>query len=279
MTHVPLWVEYPGYVRTICLGEAQGHGRLNLRELAPEWEPHHPRLGGTIGSFALRSLLQRDHPDATMVGICQYRKFVSNQRISRVAAKSFRVMDVVTRPMVSAAPMTDLMLPAGTTPFLFSRPRWFNNRRRSGSYLRQYGIAHRSEDFLRLTAEAVSLGVIEGREVDAFFGEQLFVPGGIELGVYPADFWLKAIAAVEAVARACVERDPSPNADAEKRALSFCIERLGSWLLLRHLGATSVRRFSVSRVGWFRPSHWSRQFVGQLNLVTEEGQTRYVPGS
>ena len=39
LTHVPLEVDYPDYVTPIYMGEAQGPGRLNLRDLAPAIEP------------------------------------------------------------------------------------------------------------------------------------------------------------------------------------------------------------------------------------------------
>ncbi|MEK1904332.1 MAG: hypothetical protein AAAB13_01000, partial [Pseudomonas sp.] len=57
LTHVPLEMDFPEYVTPIYMGEAQAPGRLNLRDLAPEWEPYHPVLGATAGAFALKNLL------------------------------------------------------------------------------------------------------------------------------------------------------------------------------------------------------------------------------
>ena len=45
ITHVRPWLAFPDYVTTIHLGQAQGEGRLNLRDLAPEWEPHQLQHG------------------------------------------------------------------------------------------------------------------------------------------------------------------------------------------------------------------------------------------
>ena len=50
---VPLLVEFPGYVTPLYVGDAQGPGRLNLRDLAPEWEPHYAALGGSAGTIRL----------------------------------------------------------------------------------------------------------------------------------------------------------------------------------------------------------------------------------
>jgi hypothetical protein len=65
LTHVPLSLELPPWVVPIYLGAAQHPGALNLRELAPEWEPHHPSLGSTAGAFALKNLVRERHPQAT----------------------------------------------------------------------------------------------------------------------------------------------------------------------------------------------------------------------
>jgi hypothetical protein len=96
-THVPLTLALPPYVVPIHLGAAQHAGALNLRDLAPEWEPHHPVLGSTAGAFALKNLVRERFPQATRIGICQYRKFVSRERISGVRDPRHRVMDVVPR--------------------------------------------------------------------------------------------------------------------------------------------------------------------------------------
>lgn len=276
--HIPLWITYPDFVTPLWVGQAQREGALNLRDLAPFWEPYHPQVGGTAGTFALRAHMLSQRPDAQWVGICQYRKFVTRERINKVAALSYRVMDVTHRDSAALAQLGTQMLPTEGS-FLFSRPRWFNNRRRSGGYLRQYALSHRGEDLLRFAAEAASQGVLGAREIEHFMNEQLFVPGGIELGVFPTDFWLPNAAALESVMRACVERYPPAPQGYQARAWAFCGERLGSWLLLRHLGATGARRFSPKRLGWLAPSHWSRRLVGQLNLVTEGDQTRYVGGT
>ena len=94
LTHVPLEVDYPDYVTPIYMGEAQGEGRLNLRDLAPEWEPYHPVLGSIAGAFALKNLLLQ-RPGISHVGICQYRKFMTRERLG-VQADNYQVMDVLS---------------------------------------------------------------------------------------------------------------------------------------------------------------------------------------
>jgi hypothetical protein len=278
ITHVPLWLEPPPWVTTIHLGEAQGEGRLNLRDLAPEWLPHHPVLGGTAGTFALRRHVLAHRPDATRVGVCQYRKFVSRDRISGVRDPRYRVMDVVAKSMLEGQRYGDALWP-GDARFLVSKPRRFTRvfwHRRG--YLREYARDHCVEDLLRFAAEAVEQGVLGAREVERFFREDVIVPGGVELGVYPAEFWLDAAGQIERVVRACVTKHATVRDGYQARVWSFCAERLGSWLLLKRF-RTEVSGRPEGRIEWLDRRRWSARFSGQLNLVTDEaGHAGYSAG-
>jgi len=274
ITHIPLTVRFPPFVTPLYVGQAQGEGRLNLRDLAPDWEAHHPLLGGTAGTFAVKRLLQSRQPQARFVGLCQYRKFVSRERISEVAAPSFQTMDVVAAAALPPDRLARAMQP-GTETFLVSR--LFPMRHQG--YLGQYSEVHRAQDLLRFTAEAVALGVLGTQEAKAFLGETEFIPGGLEMGVYPVDFWLPSIGAVEAVVRHCIEHHPVERDGYQARAWAFCAERLGSYLLLRHFRGPQRRRPAFDRLKRRLPSHWSRRYAGHLNLITESGQADYVAGS
>ena len=274
ITHITLPYEFPPYVTPIYVGNAQGAGKLNLRDLAPHWEPHHPLLGGTAGVFAVKNWLQRDHPAARAVGLCQYRKFVSRRRISRVVAKSYAAMDVVSSAQLPVDALAEWMLP-GLEPFLVSR---LLSLRKEGGYLRQYARAHNAPDLLHFCAEAVAQGVIDAREAHAFLTEEQMIPGGIELGVFPADFWIRSISAVEGVIRACIERYPIAHEGYQSRAWAFCGERLGSYLLLRHFRCGALRPPGAERFRRMLPGHWSHRFCGRLNLIVEAGQSDYVIG-
>ena len=269
LTHIPLWLEFPSYVTTIHLGESQQDGRINLRDWAPEWEEHHPALGSTAGAFALKNYLLKCRPDATRVGICQYRKFVSRERIG-APDNRYRPMDGVAKEKLPIEVFSRVLHP-GDREFLISRPfSWGQHwkRARRTNYLRQYAITHHVEDFLRLTAIAVELGVIEGTDVEAFFDEDNFITGGIELGVYPAAFWIRSTTAVETVIRECVRRHPVLRAGVQARTWSFCLERLGSFLLLKEFGALGDRRLRFRRLTRVFPPNWVKQVSGQLNMIT-----------
>ena len=276
ITHVPLWLEPPPWLVTIHLGEAQGEGRLNLRDLAPEWLEHHAVLGGTAGSFALRRHVLERRPDATRVGICQYRKFVSRRRLGGRRDPRYRVMDVVPTAALAGDRYADALWP-GDASLLVSRPRRFTRvfwHRRG--YLHEYGRDHCIEDLLRFTGEAVEQGVLDRHEVEPFFREDTIVPGGVELGVYPAAFWLEAIGQIERVVRACVTKHATVRDAPQTRLWSFCAERLGSWLLLRRLRAEVA---GAGLGGWLGRRRWAARCRGQLNLVVEGPHAGYRAGS
>ncbi len=90
--------------------------------------------------------------------------------------------------------------------------------------------------------------------------------GGLELGVFPAAFWLPMVGAIEAVTWECVQRYDTRREGAQARLWAYCIERLGSYLLLKQL-----------RTRYGEPA-WFETCTGYLNLIVEEGGTEYVPG-
>jgi hypothetical protein len=266
LTHVPLEVEFPDYVTPIYMGEAQGAGKINLRDFAPEWEPFHPVLGSIAGTFAVKNILLQ-HPEVQKVGICQYRKFLTRDRIG-VGADNYQVMDVLSHAQVDRNELASQMLPLEGTDFLVGKPGQFALDGVNYGYLYQYKDVHHVEDFLRFTAAAVEIGALDAHEVCSFFDEKVFFPGGIELGVLPAEFWIQHISAIESVVKRCIELHPVTRTGSQSRVWAFCAERLGSYYLLRQLRSSTLTG-----------EDWLNQNCGQLNLLVNDGERSYVPGA
>jgi hypothetical protein len=188
-------------------------------------------------------------------------------------------MDVVPQRQL-AGDRLDAALRPGDASFLVSAPRRFTRvpwHRRG--YLKEYARDHCVEDLLRFAAAAVDEGVLARREVADFFREDVIVPGGVELGVYPAAFWLESTEMVERVVRACVARHPTVRDGYQARVWSFCAERLGSYLLLKRFRA-EVGAGSGGGVQWLARRRWAARFCGQLNLVVADGaQGAYSGGT
>ncbi|MFJ3058883.1 hypothetical protein [Herbaspirillum sp. NPDC087042] len=263
MTHVPLPIKFPDYVLPIYLGESQHDGALNLRDLAPEWVPYHPIVAGMLGNFALRRLILRDYPKVKRVGVCLYRKFISRERISGVPAEDNWMMDVVSDKEFARESLEQMMEP-GDQEFLVGKTCGFNAGGQSAGYLSHYALAHHAEDLLRFAAAATELGVFGKSEAEQFFNEKVFFMGGVEMGVFPAEFWLRAVGQIEAVIWYCVQHYDTRREGYQTRAWAFCAERLGSYLLLREL------RARYGDPGYMR-------FFGQLNLITRGDQVKYIP--
>ncbi len=276
VTHVALPVEFPAFVEPIRVGAAQADGALNLRELAPEWEPHHPILGGLAGTFAMKNHVLANHADAERVGVCQYRKFVSTRRLSRAVAPSYTSMDVVDARSLSQAILADAMLP--DADWLLPPPLLLSNRRKRMDILEQYGRAHQPQDLLRFVAEAVEQQLLDKAEVPSLLGEELLLPGGIELGVFPAEFWIRTVGAIESVVRACVRRYDVVREGYDARAWAFCSERLGSYLVLRHVRTLSERRVRLLPWRSTVPAAGPRGLFGRLNLITQGGADYVIGG-
>lgn len=260
-THVDLPFEYPSFVTPIYLGQSQAPGRTNLRDLAPGWEPYHPQLGSLAGCFALKNYLIHSGQQFRRVGMCQYRKFVSTSKIGGAPAPNYPVMDVIGNSILASVDLATAMLPANDDLLigkLLTLP---------DGYLNQYSTAHHVEDMLRFVSEAVELGVLGPQEVAPFFNATVFIPGGIEMGVFPTAFWLAAMDAIERVVLACVKRYPTPREGYQTRQWAFCVERLGSYLLLKYI---AMRYGKIDAAAGF---------VGQLNLFNSDGAAIYVTGS
>lgn len=264
ITHVPLPITFPSYVTPVYLGQSQGPDRLNLRDLAPEWERYHPIIGGMAGNFALKNYLLKYHPDVKRIGLSMYRKFISRARISGVAAEDNWMMDVISDSDLKKQTIDEMMAP-GDAPFLIGKTCGFVVGGQEAGYLRHYLHAHHGEDLLRFAAAAVELGVLDKTEIEAFFNEKVFLIGGIELGVFPAAFWLKAVSDIEKIVWQCVHKFPDIREGYQKRSWAFCAERLGSYLVLKHVNTH------------YRAQGGHGHFAGQLNLITQNDDVLYVP--
>jgi hypothetical protein len=266
LTHVDLICNFPSYVKTIHMGISQKVGQLNLKNLSPEWDLYHSIIGGTAGSFALKYLLLNSTEDYTHVGICQYRKFLTHKKIGLQAA-NYQVMDVVRNDKINLHDLENILLPLHSD-FMVSKPGLFNINNTNYGYLYQYKDVHFVEDFLRFTAIAVEEGALDKNEVCNFFDEKIFIPGGIEMGVMPKEFWLKNISMLEIIVRRCINEYPYRREGSQARTWSFCCERLGSYFLLKEFRSKEIKQFD-----------WIENNTGFLNLVVENDDGHYIPGT
>ncbi|WP_297354569.1 hypothetical protein [Paraburkholderia sp.] len=251
----PLRFKYPSFVSTIHLGQQQTAGKVNTRDLAPEWEPYQTQLGALAGCFALKSYIVKTRLQVRRVGLCTPNEFVTNHAIGdRVGADYAHEFEPA---MLDAAVLADAMEP-GTRDFVVGDAPSFQRSSGKGPWIDQYADAHFTEDLLRFIAEAVEQGVLNRAEVVSFFAEERFVPGGIGLGVFPTDFWVRSITGIETVVRGCIQRYGKRMDNARMHNWVLCAERFGSYLLLNQLQNA------------YAHTDWRAKFIGQSNEVQQQ---------
>jgi hypothetical protein len=131
-----------------------------------------------------------------------------------------------------------------------------------GGVLDQYAKNHYVEDFLRYCAIAVELGVLDRNEVVIFFTQNMLIPGGAEFGVLPIPVFIDIVGRLESICKAFVDMHrPVSDEPYQSRALAFCNERLGSYLLMKRL--TTDFRCEVTAL----PSN----FFGFMHTVVKPG--------
>ncbi|SCX38765.1 hypothetical protein [Variovorax sp. EL159] len=237
VAHEPPWFELPDHVEVIATGTYQVEGRLNIRDSRHtvgsgclNISNFYPYLTGTAGSLYISELLQKRPTEGRSVCIFQYRKLISLEPIGAAAANYpyMRILglhlgkDQVAEILASYA--TDLLI---SHPFLMPE-----------GMLAQYANYHHVADFLVLTRIAVDLKVLQETEVPTFFETRLFVPGGVEFGIIPCDLFIDIMERLRPILGEFLSRHVpfAPHNAYQRRALSFFAERLGSYLLIKHLG-------------------------------------------
>ena len=200
----------------------------HVSEFARDLDFLHCMLAGSSGTFAIARLLRGTHDEwdeTTSVAINQYRKFMSKE-VWGAPSSNYPGMIMVPLNEATTLDVFDIQSRIAT-PFLMPAPIVVGNT------YSQYCTAHRGQDFLRYIAIAIELEIIEHNQALEIFNSQLMIPGGIEFGIYPVAIFLDIIEKLE---RICLEFSkqhlPSSLDRYQRRALAFCNERMGSYLLL-----------------------------------------------
>ncbi|MGV0607684.1 hypothetical protein [Mycolicibacterium sp. XJ1904] len=126
-----------------------------------------------------------------------------------------------------------VFIPSPEHGFLVAQPLHFKN-----SMLGHYSAVHHRRDILDYTSLAVEMGVLDSDSASEFLAAKHFVPGGVELGIYPNSYLSQTLPRIEAVSREFINRhaDRLRGYNAfQIRAVGFLAERLGSFFLVRHL--------------------------------------------
>lgn len=237
IAHEAPWFELPDHVEVVATGKYQADGRLNIRDSqrsigtgSLNGDSFYPYLTGTAGSLYISELLQSRPTEGRSVCVFQYRKLISPTPIGEPAT-NYPFMRMLGLPFgkdqvseLFASYATDLLMPH---PFIMSE-----------GILAQYAACHHVADFLLLTRIAIDRQVLHESEITTFFGTGIFIPGGVEFGVFPCHLYIGILELLRPVVDEFLTRHApfEPHHEYQRRALSFFAERLTSYLLLKELG-------------------------------------------
>jgi len=104
--------------------------------------------------------------------------------------------------------------------------------------IHQYASGHHAVDLFQYVSIAAQLGIIDAAEVNEFARETVLIPGGCELGIYPASWLQTTLSKLALIGREFLYRHGERILTYDRyqvRAIGFLSERLGSYFLLKEL--------------------------------------------
>jgi len=236
ITHQPsITIDLDHTASIVWLGAAgqapqTGHSVLDVHQTYSDLMAWHPFLTGAAGTFAIRRFLndqQQEFSDFDLITLTQYRKFISQQVFGQTT-DSFPTMRFINQS--AQVPSYSAWFTEPAQYFCIASPR------NIGNTFQQYAHVHQAPDLLRYLATAVELEVITAQECFELINHPTIIPGGIEVGTFPINIFLAIAEQLETVCLHFLDRHRPIKLDAyHRRALAFCNERLGSYLLQKVL--------------------------------------------
>lgn len=216
----------------------------------------HEKLSGSFASFVIAKHVSETKSEHEAVTIWQYRRFVTRNKYGSPSGTYFGMHLVKSDEAKTINPSEEI---CGGSGFFVSTPIMVD------SVLLQYGTVHNAQDILKYACSALDVGVLKPLDLAMFFNNSTVFPGGVEFGTFPTDWWLKTIGDIEAVSMNFIANYEvhQPDHPYQKRALGFCQERIGSYLLVDKL--LKIYGNAVSS-----------KLIGTMHVVTDDGE--YIGG-
>lgn len=214
------------------MGGFQPDSKFHVRQLDRFWHEARPIAYGAAGSHALPVAIERFAVDADFIEISAYRKRILPSP-EGVESPSYQAMRELSFDNLDKEFELSVFTPRTELGFLVAEPLYFEN-----SIIGQYAVGHHRRDIVDYTSLAVDTGALDANSASEFLASKHFIPGGIELGIYPKSWLVDALSTIEVVGREFLNRYGNrvqKYNNQQIRAVGFCSERLGSFLLIRHL--------------------------------------------
>jgi hypothetical protein len=219
------------YDDCIALGSYRTHSITHISHLDQFWHEARPIAYGAAGSHILPTAIERFAGDAELIEISSTRKRVLPSPLG-IESPVYRGMRELSTEDAKNKPEISVVIPANDSGFLLPQPMYFDKL-----IIGQHAQAHHCQDLLDYTSLAIELGVLDGQSAAKFLTMPRFL-GGVECGTYPRSFLVSSLTQIERVSREflCRYSDRLKTYNRyQVRAVHFCSERLGAFLLDRHL--------------------------------------------
>lgn len=214
--------ELPSQVNILRMGPLQTAGALNVRDLAPEWEPFRPALLGMEGVLAVKNYLAANR-QYERIALCSNTQFL----IPHQCAYSVETPEAQLKKAIENYPYQE---------FAIARPINLVQEGKQNA-LQHYHQHYRLEDLLRFLSIAADEKILDADDVHGVLNAKLFVPEALRLGVYPAAVYQEIASIIERILAACFNQGGANAPDRRSNALAYC-DYLGSYLLLKQLKKT-----------------------------------------
>lgn len=225
---------------------------ISAKDFFPDTAERHRRLSGGLGCQVIYRYTETLTRRPEKITICAYRKFVHHRafgepafHFKKIPVSNYYGMRILTPDGDGAAGFFKGVDGGG---FCISPMRRFNN------IVTQFAGAHSVEDLMLFLSACIKSQALTGHDAAEFLTMSEFIPGGLELGSYPYAFWQESMnrmmSAVNFFLQNYVASDDHGGVQ-QSRAISFCTERLGSFLLLKYLShGKNINHISKNNFGY-----------------------------
>ena len=220
------------YDHCISLGDFQPESAFHVKHLDRFWHEARPIAYGAAGTHVLPIAIQRSAASAEFIEVSTYRKRILPRP---EGAESYRFPTLRELNLENFGNTAELsvFIPRPEHEFLVAQPLHVKK-----SIFGHYAAVHNRQDILDYTTLAVELGILDSKSASEFLEAKHFIPGGVELGIYPKPWLVQTLSGIELLGRQFLNRygDRLKKYNAfQIRAVGFLSERLGSFFLIRHL--------------------------------------------